>query len=792
MKSGTGHGDPGVRPAKHGEEPRPLRVVMLLHQLPPTPTGGTELYALHLAAELVREGHRVVMYAPAGSPELREDSWRVDGWEGPVSVPIVYGPGKAVRAGGESLTERWRQFATTLGNREALAALEEVLKREQPDILHIHHLLGTGPEAIDLAEGMGLKTVMTLHDFFTLCPRGTLLDRSLANCSGPRMGSRCASCVGPVRYGGLGRAASPLAIPLLTWRTVAFQRRLVKLDRLIAPSRFVEEVYISHGVLPPRLRYLPYGIPGPKGGTAIQGAAWRPGTPLRVGFIGGAHPPKGLDILAAALAELSPDRYRLEVFGGSTGEEYAAVVGGLPRSSVSINGPFDPADRGTVFAGMDLLVVPSRWRETGPMVIHEAHAHGVPVVAAALGGMAERVRHGTDGLLFSHSDPGSLAACLRRLVEEPTLDSRLRHGCGLYPEIGPAAMEVLRIYREVLADQDHGRKLADPLERADGKRHAALRSVRATPSHPAFSRSGPVGWDAPGRDAIRRHARRLRISQGEDQGLLTLAIPSFNSARYLRTTLEAVFRQSRAPDRVIVVDDGSTDETPFLLSTYPVEVVRHGTPLGIAATRNSAFRRTRTPLLLFVDADAAPDPESVEQIIAEMMVDETIAGLGGRGIDLPHSDEDHWRALYHRQSFGPDRIDPAPFLMGLCCAYRTEALRAVDGFDPRFVTNGEDIDIGYRLSGAGHRLVYNPRIRVQHLRRDGPVSLLRMATRHGHGQTTAHRVNHAPYHHFAVAALRRAMTVSLTSAALRGPKMGLLNVAAQLFTAAGALRAWVD
>ena len=81
-----------------------------------------------------------------------------------------------------------------------------------------------------------------------------------------------------------------------------------------------------------------------------------------------------------------------------------------------------------VLEGFDVLVVPSVWYENAPLVISEARATGIPVVASRLGGMAEMVRDGVDGLLFAPGDDRALAAALRRLATEEGLLDRLREG----------------------------------------------------------------------------------------------------------------------------------------------------------------------------------------------------------------------------------------------------------------------------------------------------------------------------------------------------------------------------
>ena len=97
-------------------------------------------------------------------------------------------------------------------------------------------------------------------------------------------------------------------------------------------------------------------------------------------------------------------------------------------SRIFFHGPFEPAGVDGILYGLDLLVLPSVWYENMPITIHEAHRHGIPVIATDLGGMAEAIEHGKTGLLFPRGDDRALAATIQRLLFEPGLYDRLARG----------------------------------------------------------------------------------------------------------------------------------------------------------------------------------------------------------------------------------------------------------------------------------------------------------------------------------------------------------------------------
>lgn len=147
--------------------------------------------------------------------------------------------------------------------------------------------------------------------------------------------------------------------------------------------------------------------------------------PQAVGIIGRIHPDKGQDLLLEA-ARLTP-LGRLRFFGIGSGQtafrkKLEKQAAGLPAGNVDFRGWTD--DVGAALAGLHVLVVPSR-REALARVIMEAFAAGVPVVAAASGGIPEIVRHEQNGLLIPTGDAKALATAVRRLLDDAELRTRL-------------------------------------------------------------------------------------------------------------------------------------------------------------------------------------------------------------------------------------------------------------------------------------------------------------------------------------------------------------------------------
>jgi len=223
---------------------------------------------------------------------------------------------------------------------------------------------------------------------------------------------------------------------------------------------------------------------------------------------------------------------------------------------------------------------------------------------------------------------------------------------------------------------------------------------------------------------------------------ISVAIPCYNGATYIGQSIESILTQSSPPDQILVINDGSTDESQAIIERYPVTLLTHKQNQGLAAARNTAIKAAVGDILVFVDVDAFPARDFLEVLSAYYTDDPYLAGVGGQGIESNiRSRADRWRRAHASQGHGR-RSRYVPFLYGLCMSFRVSALREIGGFDVTFRTNAEDMDIGYRLNAAGYRLLYAPEARVFHQRTDDMQSLKRTMAAWYRGAYLAKQKNH--------------------------------------------------
>jgi glycosyltransferase involved in cell wall biosynthesis len=231
----------------------------------------------------------------------------------------------------------------------------------------------------------------------------------------------------------------------------------------LAPSKFLRERFVAWGIEPARIRFEEYGrLPQARANVPDED---RPRT--RLGFFGQVSLFKGLDVLLEAMeivATLAPEAHLFV---------HAANVEFLPEpqqqlfveklqnagENVTVAGPYGPGNIARLMAHVDWVVVPSRWWENSPLVIQEAFMHGRPVICSGIGGMAEKVTHGVNGLHFITSDRAHLAETIRMAVQTPELWESLVSG--IPPIYGMEQhVAVLTDLYDELIEQRRGREAA--------------------------------------------------------------------------------------------------------------------------------------------------------------------------------------------------------------------------------------------------------------------------------------------------------------------------------------------
>jgi glycosyltransferase involved in cell wall biosynthesis len=436
-----------------------LKVLYVAHNHPSVRPGGAEEHALevHRAMRNV-DGMESVLLAKGGPPVGAIGSLHLGTYISPVGATadeyFLYTDGYDFDYINLTITDK--DFYTK--------HFREFLRAIAPDVVHFQHTHFLGYDLIREVHNTipNAPIIYTLHEYLPICARDGQMIRVGTNelCDGatPR---KCHGCFPNV-------SAQNFFL-----RKRLIQSQLALVDVFLAPSRFLMQRYIEWGIPEEKIRFEDYGR--------------EPGSPLpdeprasrnRLGFFGQFSGYKGVDVLMQAMRLIGNDvgsagtpaadsrgaRPNLVLHGANLDlqdGQFQNLFGRLleeTRDNVTLLGRYDRKQLPALMAGVDWVIVPSIWWENSPLVIQEAFMYQRPVICSDIGGMAEKVTDGVNGLHFKVGDPVSLARVIERAVASPTLWDELRRGIPPVYTLDAQVLKLKRIYESLVADRRVNRR----------------------------------------------------------------------------------------------------------------------------------------------------------------------------------------------------------------------------------------------------------------------------------------------------------------------------------------------
>ena len=209
---------------------------------------------------------------------------------------------------------------------------------------------------------------------------------------------------------------------------------------------------------------------------------------------------------------------------------------------------------------------------------------------------------------------------------------------------------------------------------------------------------------------------------------LSVVVPVHNGGADLRACLQAISQSSRKADEIIVVDDGSTDGASAAASEFSARVIPvPGGPRGPAFARNRGAEQAKGDVLVFVDADVQVHADTLGGFESALREEPSLAAAFGSYDDQPSAPDpvSRFKNLLHHYVHQHGARDAETFWAG-CGAIRREVFAKVGGFSESYPRPSiEDIELGSRLRGAGHRIGLRPEILCTHRKCWTLASLLR-------------------------------------------------------------------
>jgi glycosyltransferase involved in cell wall biosynthesis len=377
------------------------RILIVAHGHPSVHKGGAEIAAFDLYKEYERQGFDVKFMARSG--------------ESPHG-----GAAFSTRK-----TDKEILFHTThddfflfsnLKSRYVWQEFRDFLTRFKPDVVHFHHYYLLGIETIMEVKNTlpDCKIVLTLHEYLAICNNKGLMikktDNRLCYGANPKDCHLCFPEHSPADF---------------FMREKYIKRNLQAVDHFIAPSHFLKQRYVEWGLSADSVSVIENGQNGAL--IPIIDLSVKQMTRTRFAFFGQINEFKGVDVLLEAIS-LVPKPLRrkmsIEIHGANLAlqsKEFIKKVTSLMKRHakyVTFHGAYEAEELGKLMSDIDWLVVPSIWWENSPLVIQEAFNHKVPVIVSDIGGMAEKVENGVNGLHFRAGKASSLADTMSQILDD--------------------------------------------------------------------------------------------------------------------------------------------------------------------------------------------------------------------------------------------------------------------------------------------------------------------------------------------------------------------------------------
>lgn len=446
-------------------------VLFICHNHPKVRPGGAEAYAYELHRHFAQSDEVESVFLAKGGPPMSN--------AGSAHLGSYIAP--AGKEADEYFCFTWDYdwiFGTTPNKLLYTKHIRAFLKALRPDIVHLHHTMFFGYDVLREIRNTLPDTpiVYTLHEFMPICHRQGQMLRVIDDkpCleESPR---RCHEC-----------------FPEISQQTFFMRKRFIQaqfalVDRFIAPSEFLGQRYVDWGIPEDKIIVEEYGRTPPPGSLSDDDRPLRD----RFGFFGQLTPFKGLQVVleAAALLQAEPrgsddpllaaleravggdashstgasradaSQIRFRIHGANLdlqpGEFQNRIKALLheTRETVTHIGRYSHDSLAAHMAEVDWVIVPSIWWENSPLVIQEAFHFGRPIICSDIGGMAEKVTDGVNGLHFRAGDPTSLAATIRRAAEDPALWRRLKDQIPPTYRMETHAVKLLSLYRHLLDER---------------------------------------------------------------------------------------------------------------------------------------------------------------------------------------------------------------------------------------------------------------------------------------------------------------------------------------------------
>ena len=440
-----------------------MKVTHVLNYFLPEQTAGTEVYVWALSKQLQLNNIEVEILIPNYLKNITEI--------------YFYDKIKVIKYAEPSIVDRDLIMGRKKPN--GLNYFINHLKENKSDIVNFHEIAGSNGitlHHIIAAKQIGAKVVMTFHLATNSCKTGTLMYLGKNQCDGKIDINKCSRCYLSSRGNqivnntalNLSSFLYNLNVNVSTWNNKIgtalgthnllkvfqnnFNSLIANCDKVITLSDWYKNILTRNEVNKHKIKTIKQGLVY-KSSVPISATANPNNKSLRILFLGRISPFKGLHLLIEAIKQLSSQQLSLHIYGQSTKDqtyEMKLKEETLLYNNIHWMGKLNPENVLSTMQQFDVLCLCSTFSEMSPLVIQEAFATGIPVIASNVYGNIEQIKHEVNGLLFDFNDSHSLCIQIKRLLAEPLLLSSLKQNISKPKSFEEIGEEYIYMYHELL------------------------------------------------------------------------------------------------------------------------------------------------------------------------------------------------------------------------------------------------------------------------------------------------------------------------------------------------------
>jgi len=447
----------------NGINQKKLKVIHVLNHYLPERTAGTEVYVHALSVFLKNNGVSVKVVTPHR------------GYKDSVNFEFQ---GIEVHQFSEtSILDR----ELIMGFREpdGLSPFMQFIESEKPDIVNFHELAGSngiGIGHVKLAKSVGSKVVMTFHLAGYSCKTGTLVQNHTHLCAGKIDELRCGSCY--LKQKGLKSSSYLISQISFNAKKLGFDFRKMNhpvgtllgtanvigrvkndltdlvdaCDQLVSLTDWYSRILLLNKTPGSKITVIKQGLPLKIIENDSMLEFENQNSPLKLLFLGRISPFKGLHLLINAIKKMPQESVELSIYGDSEEGDYEIKLRYQTANMLNVHwkGKLERTDVIYTMSRHHILCLCSTFSEMSPLVIQEAKAAKLPVLASNVYGNAEQIEDGINGLLFDFNSVESLKFQIQRLISQPELLAVLKSNITDPRSFEEVGREYLQLYQNVL------------------------------------------------------------------------------------------------------------------------------------------------------------------------------------------------------------------------------------------------------------------------------------------------------------------------------------------------------